>query len=127
MRAIVAVPVIIVRNGESMKKFIAIALAICVFQYWDTIHSVFAGGPEHQAASDRVVLYATEWCGYCDKTRELFAEHRISYVEIDIEKSAQGHQEYERLGGRGVPVVNAYGTVIHGYAPRQILDAAKRN
>jgi len=106
-----------------MKKFIAIVLMFGIYQNWDGINSFVSGSPEYQPGSDGVVLYATEWCGYCQKTRELFAQHNIPYVEYDIEKSDKGYREYRRLGGRGVPVVNANGTIIHGYSPQQILAA----
>jgi glutaredoxin len=110
-----------------MKKFLVIALLFGIYQNWGSITGLFAGEPEYDAASNGVVLYATQWCRYCDKTRKLFAKHGISYVEYDIERSAQAHREYKKLGGRGVPVVNAYGTVIHGYSPQKILTAARAN
>jgi len=107
-----------------MKKFLAIALVFGIYQNWDNIGRFFAGEPEYEY-SGTVVLYATQWCRYCEKTRKLFAKHGIAYVEYDIERSAQAHRDYKRLGGRGVPVVNAYGTVIHGYSPQQILAAVQ--
>lgn len=61
------------------------------------------------------VLYATQWCGYCKKARELFNERGISFREYDIERSAEGQAQYEKLGGKGVPVIVINGTVIHGY------------
>ena len=111
---------------EIMKKFIAIVLVAALVQNWDAVADFVSGKPAYQPASNGVVLYATTWCGYCQKTRELFAEHRIPYVEYDIESSRQGYEEYQRLGGQGVPVINANGTVIHGYAPQEILAAARR-
>lgn len=110
-----------------MKKFFAIVVLFGVVQAWDDISDFIAGGPEYVPASDEVVLYATQWCRYCEKTRKLFVKHDIAYVEYDIEKSPQAHREYKKLGGRGVPVVNAYGTVIHGYSPQRILAAAQPN
>lgn len=110
-----------------MKKFLVILLIFGVFQNWGSITGFFAGEPEYDTASSGVVMYATQWCRYCEKTRKLFAKHGISYVEYDIEQSAQAHREYKKLGGRGVPVVNAYGTVIHGYSPQRILEAARPN
>ena len=115
------------QGGLTMKKFIAFAILSGLFLHWDSVQSFISGDSGISVPNDRVVLYATEWCKYCEKTRNLFAKHKISYVEIDIEKSEQGHREYKKLGGRGVPVVNAHGTVIHGYAPQQILEAARRN
>ena len=110
-----------------VKKYFAIFFLFGVYLHWDDITRFVAGPSEFESAGGGVVLYATEWCGYCEKTRELFADHNIQYVEYDIEKSPQAHSEYKRLGGRGVPVVNANGTVIHGYAPAQILAAAGSN
>jgi len=104
-----------------MKKFIVVALILGLYQYRD---GIFSGKPDYEPGSTGVVLYATEWCGYCQKTRELFAKHEIPYVEYDIEKSSQGYREYKALGGRGVPVINANGTVIHGYSAQRILAAA---
>ena len=104
-----------------MKKFIAIAALLGIYQNWDGIRGFFSDTPAH----DGVVLYATEWCGYCQKTRELFADNGVQYVEYDIEKSELAHREFKQLGGRGVPVVNANGTVIHGYSPQRILSAVR--
>ncbi|MDJ0701314.1 MAG: glutaredoxin domain-containing protein [Woeseiaceae bacterium] len=108
-----------------MKKFLAIAVALAVFQYWNSNGGSFFGSSAKELARGGVVLYATEWCGYCQETRKLFKKNRIPYVEYDIEKSKQAYREYKQLGGRGVPVVNAYGTVIHGYSPQRILVASR--
>ena len=67
--------------------------------------------------TDKVVLYATDWCGYCKKTREFFKQNNIDYVEFDIEKSAEGNAEYKQLNGRGVPLVIIRGKLIRGYNP----------
>lgn len=107
-----------------MKKFLVIALILGVFQNRDSIQDFFSDAPDVPATNGGVVLYATDWCGYCQKTRELFAKHDIPYIEYDIEKSSQGYREYRDLGGRGVPVINANGTVIHGYSAQRILAAA---
>lgn len=57
------------------------------------------------ASQPEVVMYATDWCPYCRQARQHFARQGIAYREIDIEKSAAGRAEYDRLGGRGVPLV----------------------
>jgi len=107
-----------------MKKYVIAALILGLYLHWDDVSRFVAGAPEYDADAG-VVLYATEWCGYCEKTRELFAKNDVPYVEYDIEKSTQAYKEYKRLGGRGVPLVNANGTVIHGYSPQQILAASQ--
>ncbi|MEO1244158.1 MAG: glutaredoxin domain-containing protein [Pseudomonadota bacterium] len=110
-----------------MNKYVVVVLIVGLYLHWDDIGDFFAGTPDYQSADAGVVLYATEWCGYCDKTRELFAKHDIPFVEYDIEKSSQAHKEYKRLGGRGVPLVNANGTIVHGYSPQRILAASRPN
>jgi len=69
----------------------------------------------------KVVLYATSWCSYCQKTRELFSEHNIGYIEYDIEASGASMQEFKALGGKGVPLVLAKSRVVEGYAPKAVL------
>lgn len=106
-----------------MKKFLALIAIICVFVYTDDVLDYMSGTTDAAHASDGVVLYATTWCRYCEKTRQFFAKHNIPYVEYDIERSEQGYKQYKRLGGRGVPLVNMYGTIISGYSPQRMLDA----
>ena len=55
----------------------------------------------------RVVMYATEWCPYCEKTRAFFRKHGISYTEKDIEKDPLALRELDAKAGpkAGVPVL----------------------
>lgn len=69
---------------------------------------------------DGVVLYATSWCGYCEKMREFFAEHKIEYREYDVEASNEAMAEFKELGGKGVPLVLVKGRVVIGYAPKTV-------
>ena len=66
------------------------------------------------------MLYSTQWCGYCKKTRELFKARGVPYREYDIEHSEEGHAQYEKLGGNGVPVIVINGAVILGYDRAEI-------
>lgn len=67
--------------------------------------------------NNEVVLYATDWCGYCRKARDFFKENNITYTEYDIEKSAEAKNSYDQLKGRGIPLVVINGKVIDGYNP----------
>lgn len=72
-----------------------------------------------------VVLYATDWCGYCKAAREFFAINGISYVEHDIEKSSEALSQHRKLGGNGVPLIVVGDEVIKGYneaSLRQLLQ-----
>ena len=108
---------------SAIKKLVFFALLVGAYQNWDRIdHFVFVP-PTNSSVESEVILYATEWCGYCQKTRELFQANNISYVEYDIEKSEKHAEEHRRLGGRGVPLLKINGYVIHGYRPQSILVA----
>ena len=108
---------------SAIKKLVFVALLLGAYQNWDRIDHFVFGPPAYSSVDNEVILYATEWCGYCQKTRELFDANDISYVEYDIEKSYKYAEEHRRLGGRGVPLLKINGHVIHGYRPQLILVA----
>lgn len=58
----------------------------------------------------RVVMYATDWCGYCEAARRYFADNGIDYVEFDIEKDRSAKRDFDALLGSGTPLL------YHGYA-----------
>lgn len=64
-----------------------------------------------------VILYMTDWCGWCRKTRALLKEIEADFEEVDIEKSEAGRKEYEeKSGGRGgIPLLDIDGTIVRGY------------
>lgn len=76
-----------------------------------------------QRHTEPVVLYATSWCGYCAKARALFEEQGIAYYEYDIEESAVGEEQYNQLGGSGVPLMIVNNQVIQGFKKKRILRA----
>lgn len=74
-------------------------------------------------AQPEVVMYATSWCGYCAKARAFFAEHKIDYLELDVDKDQEAAQINRRLGGGGVPTIMVGDTVIHGFNERALADS----
>ncbi len=49
----------------------------------------------------------------------------IEFIEYDIEKSREGREQYEKLNGRGVPLIVVKGKIIRGYNPQAIKAALK--
>lgn len=66
-----------------------------------------------------IVMYATATCPYCAKARAYMAARGIPYEERDADDS----QEFEQLGGRGVPLFVIGSEVLQGFNPAA-LDAA---
>jgi glutaredoxin len=68
----------------------------------------------------RLVMYATERCGYCKKARQYFVENGIDYVEYDIERDRLARRDYDALLGTGTPLLyNGYARMA-GFNERQI-------
>ena len=114
--------------GGVLKKCLLILLVVVVYQNWGKIERVFNPSQmvsEQTRAQARVVLYATDWCGYCKLTRRFLDQKGIPFKEYDIEKDAEARKAYEALGGRGIPVLDVNGTLIRGYEPEAILAALK--
>lgn len=111
-----------------MKKIVFIALVLLVIQKWGDINNYINPPMNYSAAHDgKVVLYATSRCGYCKMARKLMKDNNIAYFEYDINKSQEGRAQYNKLGGRGVPLLFINGEVIRGYSPDKIIALAKKS
>jgi glutaredoxin-like YruB-family protein len=68
-----------------------------------------------------VILYATDWCPYCKKTREYLNAKGIRFTEYDIDKDRNKREEMRRKSGsNGVPVLDIEGTIIRGFNRSEI-------
>lgn len=107
-----------------MRKIIFIVAILALIQNWDRITNfVNPSVVADVETNGEVILYATKWCGYCKKTRELFARNNVEYTEYDVEESDAANREFQRLGGRGVPLVVVKGKIFKGYNPGGIMKA----
>ncbi|WP_065258369.1 glutaredoxin family protein [Pseudomonas bananamidigenes] len=114
--------------GNVLKKVALVLLVVVVYQNWGKIERVFNPSQmasEQVRANAKVVLYATDWCGYCKQTKRFLDQKGIPFKEFDIEKDAEARKAYEALGGRGIPLIDVNGTLIRGFDPDDILAALK--
>lgn len=77
------------------------------------------------SSDKRVIMYSTSWCTYCKKARSYFERNRVRYVEYDIEESPRAREEFDRFGGRGVPLIVVGRTRMSGFSEagfREIYD-----
>jgi len=72
---------------------------------------------EGSPALRKVTIFTTEWCGVCRKAKSYMASHGIAYDEFDIEKSRSARAKFDRLGGRGVPVILIGKEKMVGFSP----------
>ncbi len=85
------------------------------------------GAPGNDTA-DRVpvVMYATQWCPYCKKAREYFADNDIAYTEYDVENSRKGKRDYRRMGKPGVPIIFIGDTRMNGFSASRFETVYRR-
>jgi mycoredoxin len=106
-----------------MKNLAYIVIAALLWGYlsWGDVKNFFNPPPDFSALHpEGVVLYSTDWCGYCKKMRSFLKQNNIPYVEYDIEKDAQGRSQYDQLNGNGVPLMVVQGHLIRGYSPEAV-------
>jgi len=53
----------------------------------------------------KVIIYTTSWCGYCKRAKKHFKDKGLRYTEMNIEKSRIAKMQFDKLGGKGVPVI----------------------
>jgi glutaredoxin len=70
----------------------------------------------------KVVMFATSWCPYCKKAREVFAAKGIRYTEIDVEVDQRGAAyQKDTFGGGGVPLIIMGDRVMMGFDEGELL------
>jgi len=80
-----------------------------------TVSTTEAPPATAKTAKAPVKMLATAWCGYCARARAYLNSRGIPFEELDVEKSAQGKQEYRALKGRGVPIILVGDQRMNGY------------
>jgi glutaredoxin len=66
----------------------------------------------------KVIMYSTDWCGYCKKARTYLKKNNIPFTEYDIEKDVEAAKRHENLGATGVPVILVGNKRMNGFSER---------
>jgi glutaredoxin 3 len=78
-------------------------------------------------AAPRVVMYATGWCPYCTRARQLLERKQVSFELIDIDGSRELRQQMIARSGRtSVPQIFVGDTHVGGCDDLHALEAAGR-
>lgn len=67
--------------------------------------------------SQKIIVYSTDWCGYCAAEKEWLKHNNIEFIEKNIEQDAEAHAEFiEKMGGpSGIPVTDIDGEIVVGF------------
>lgn len=57
----------------------------------------------------RVTLYSTRQCPHCRRAKALLQRLGIPFTEYDVERNRRAFIEFQRVGGRGVPLITIGG------------------
>jgi len=61
-------------------------------------------------------MYGAEWCGYCDKAKELFAVNGVSFEYKDVDIDQVGDEFLVEYGKAKLPQIKVDGKRIGGYS-----------
>ena len=75
----------------------------------------------------RIVLYTTEWCGYCIRAKLLLDARALEYEEISLDDDPAFRQRVWDIGGQWtIPLVVIDGVPVGGYHELAALDRSGR-
>ncbi len=77
-------------------------------------------------AKTKVVVYGTQSCSYCKKTREFLHAQNVTFLDLDVQHSDKARKDFEQLGGKGVPLVLIGDRQIRGFNQGALEDALKK-
>ncbi len=75
------------------------------------------------AGNPRVVMYATQQCGYCIKAREYFSDAGIAFTELDINRDAVAKHSFSMLKAAGTPLIYVGYRRVEGFNKRKLEEA----
>ncbi len=68
----------------------------------------------------RITLYSTPSCTHCRQLKQWLQQHRIRFVEMDVQRNARAFKDFQRHGGRGVPLLVVGERKIQGFQAKQL-------
>lgn len=80
---------------------------------------------QQQTEVDQITLYGADWCPDCRRAKQFFGEHRIPYVNIDIEAHPETESTIKALnnGMRIIPtIIFPDGTVLAEPSNAELAD-----
>ena len=68
----------------------------------------------------RVVMYSTASCPACKLAKSYFARKGVPYEEHDVNGSPEARAEFQKLGGRGVPLILVGTERMEGFSSQRL-------
>ncbi|BAO45479.1 glutaredoxin family protein [Thiolapillus brandeum] len=68
----------------------------------------------------RITLYSTHSCSHCRQLRAWLKQQGLAFREFDIQRNARAFKEFQRHGGRSVPLLVAGDQTIRGFDAKRL-------
>ena len=79
-----------------------------------------------ESKESKIVMYATSWCGYCARARQLLASKGQQWEEIDLDEQPGRREEMiEKSGRTSVPQIWIGERHVGGYDDLVALEAVR--
>lgn len=71
---------------------------------------------------DRVVVYTTDYCGFCDRAKSLLTARGVRYREVWLPRTPEGRERLAEAApaARSFPQILIDGQVVGGY--RELVE-----
>lgn len=76
--------------------------------------------------SPRITLYTTPGCSHCRQLKHWLQQHHVPFREMDVQRSSRALREFQRHGGRGVPLLLVGETRITGFEPKRLAGHLRK-
>jgi len=90
------------------------------------IEGILKFEPRIKKTNFRVKMYSAEWCGVCKRAKKYMQQNKIKFKELDIDKSKQAKSEFEKLNGRGVPIILVGKQRMNGFSAAKLEAMLKK-
>ena len=70
----------------------------------------------------RITLYSTRGCAHCRQLKQWLKQHQIPFRDMDIQRNPRAMREFQRHGGRGIPLLLVGDRTIQGFDPKRLTS-----
>ena len=73
-------------------------------------------GEGAKGATQKIVLYSADWCGFCRKAKRYLARRGVDHEVRDVDDPRYAEELKRKTGSRSIPVIDVDGRVLTGFS-----------